>query len=144
MSALVTLHALPLIGGLQIDQVGATAISSVLNRYLETHAKTGANTLGGHIGSVLAFAQEKGWIKDKPSIPMIPVQKLARPIVSQELLDRFLEAVDAQGNLHASFLVRAQILMGMRNHEARLMRWSGLRLDQKVFITGLIHPKLKA
>jgi integrase/recombinase XerD len=24
--------------------------------------------------------------------------------------------------------------MGMRNHEARLMKWSGLRLDQKVFI----------
>ena len=31
-------------------------------------------------------------------------------------------------------LVRAQLLMGMRNHEARLMKWSGLRLTQKAFI----------
>jgi integrase len=62
------------------------------------------------------------------------VQRKHRPVVSGDLLDRFLEAVDTQGSLHASFLVRAQILMGMRNHEARLMRWSGLRLDEKVFI----------
>ena len=134
LRGLVTRHALPLIGGLQIARVDATAISTVLNRYLETHARSGTNTLALHIGALLAFAVEKGWIDEKPSIPIIPVQRKHRPVVSGDLLDQFLEAVDALGSLHASFLVRAQILMGMRNHEARLMRWSGLRLDEKVFI----------
>jgi hypothetical protein len=76
----------------------------------------------------------KGWIKERPHIPTIPVQKQARPIIPTATLERFLEAVDACESLHASFLVRAQLLMGMRNHEARLMKWSGFRREQKVFI----------
>lgn len=131
---LVTNHALPILGGLQLTQVDSTAISTVLNRYLSTHARAGTNTLALHIGALLSFAVEKAWIEKRPKIPMVPVQKVSRPVVSKDGLDQFLEAIDAQGNLQVSFLVRAQILMGMRNHEARLMKWSGLRLDQRVFI----------
>ncbi|GLH74764.1 hypothetical protein GETHLI_32660 [Geothrix limicola] len=134
LKGLITLHALPLIGGFLVSQLDSTALNGVLNRYLETHTKSGANTFALHLGALLGFAVEKDWIKEKPTISIIPVQRKHRPVVPKDLLDQFLEAVDAQGSLHASFLVRAQILMGMRNHEARLMRWSGLRLDQKVFI----------
>jgi integrase len=134
LRCLITNHALPLIGGIQICQLDSTAINTVLNRYLESHTRSGTNTFALHLGALLGFAVEKGWIKDRPSIPMIPVQRVPRPVVAIEILDRFLEAIDAQGCLHASFLVRAQLLMGMRNHEARMMKWSGLRMDQKIFI----------
>ena len=131
---LVRNHVLPLIGGLQVSEIDSTAINTVLNRYLEHHTRRGTNTLALHLGAVLGFAIEKGWIKERPRIPTIPVQKQARPIIPTATLERFLEAVDACGSLHASFLVRAQLLMGMRNHEARLMTWSGFRREQKVFI----------
>lgn len=134
LKGLVGRHVLPTIGGFLLTQLDSTALNGVLNRYLETHSRAGTNTLALHLGALLGFAVEKGWIDERPRIPMIPVQRRNRPVVPGDLLDRFLEAVDAQENLHASFLVRAQLLMGMRNHEARLMRWSGLRLDQKVFI----------
>lgn len=134
LDLMVTKHVLPYLGGLQLAKIDATAINSVLNRYLETHAATGTNGLALNISALLGFAVEKGWIDRKPRIQMVPVQKKARPVVGAPDLDRFLEAVDAQGNLHASFLIRAQLLMGMRNHEARMMKWSGLRLAQKAFI----------
>lgn len=134
LKGLLKLHALPFIGGFLVSQVDETAINGVMNRYLDGRSRSGANSLGGYVGIILTFAVTKGWITERPKIPTLQVQRKNRPIVPRDLLDRFLEAVDAQGNLHASFLVRAQILMGMRNHEARLMRWSGLRLDQKVFI----------
>lgn len=134
LKGLVSRHVLPTIGGFLLTQLDSTAINGVLNRYLESHSRTGTNTLALHLGALLAFSVEKGWLAERPRIPVIPVQRKHRPVVPGDLLDRFLEAVDAQGSLHASFLVRAQILMGMRNHEARLMRWSGLRLDEKVFI----------
>lgn len=134
LKGLLKLHALPFIGGFLVSQVDETAINGVMNRYLEGRSRSGANSLGGYVGIILTFAVTKGWLTERPKIPTLQVQRKNRPIVPGDLLDRFLEAVDAQGCLHASFLIRAQILMGMRNHEARLMRWSGLRLDQKVFI----------
>ncbi len=134
LKGLLTLHALPIIGGFLVSQVDETAINGVMNRYLVGRSRSGANSLGGYVGIILGFAVTKGWLDERPQIPMLQVQRKARPVVPGDLLDRFLEAVDAQGCLHASFLVRAQLLMGMRNHEARLMRWSGLRLDEKVFI----------
>jgi hypothetical protein len=125
---------LPNHGGLEINLIDSTAINAVLNRYLESHARTGTNTLALHLGALLGFAVEKGWMEKWPSIPMIPVQKRARPIVTEETLDQFLAVVDAQGCLPASFLVRAQVYMGRRNHEARMMKWSGLRMEQRSFI----------
>jgi len=134
LELMVGKHVLPYLGGLQLAKIDSTAINTILNRYLETHARTGTNGLALNISALLGFAVEKGWIDRKPRVQMIPVQKKSRPVLAVDELERFLEAVDAQGNLHASFLVRAQLLMGMRNHEARLMKWSGLRLTQKVFI----------
>lgn len=134
LELMVGKHVLPYLGGLQLAKIDATAINTVLNRYLETHAATGTNGLALNISALMGFAFEKGWIDRKPRIQMIPVQKKARPVLPMNDLDRFLDAVDAQGHIQASFLVRAQLLMGMRNHEARMMKWSGLRLDQKVFI----------
>lgn len=87
-----------------------------------------------NISALMGFALEKGWIDRKPRIQVVPMQKKARPILPMNDLDRFLDAVDAQGHLQTSFLVWAQLLIGMRKHEARVMKWSGLRLDQKVFI----------
>ena len=134
LKCLIMKHVLPIIGGLQVTEIDSTAINGVLNLYLERYEASGANTVALHIGALLSFAQAKGWIKERPRISRIPTQKKSRPIIPLEALDRFLEAVDAQGRLDVSFLVRAQVLMGMRNHEARLMKWAGLRLDQKVFV----------
>ena len=127
-------HVLPLLGGLELSTIDTTAISTVLNRYLETFTASGANSVGLHIGAILAFGREKKWIKERPRITKIPVQKKSRPVITVEDLDRFLEAVDAQNTLDISFLVRAQILMGMREHEARMMKWSGLSMEQRIFI----------
>lgn len=129
------LHILPLIGGLQVSDVDATAINTVLNNYLKKFAASGANSVGLHISALLGFAVEKKWIKkeDLPKITKIPVQKKARPIIVNDDLERFLEAIDAQGELDISFLVRAQILMGMREHEARMMKWTGFHKDQKTY-----------
>jgi integrase len=134
LKCLIVKHVLPIIGGVQVTEIDSTAINGVLNLYLERYQATGANTVALHIGALLSFAESKGWIKDRPKISRIPTQKKSRPIIPVEALECFLEAVDAQGRLDVSFLVRAQILMGMRNHEARLMKWSGLRLEQKVFV----------
>lgn len=135
LKGLITAHALPILGGIQVCDIDKTAINTVLNLYLaKNHKASGANTLALHIGALLGFAVETGRVKERPVTPMVSVQKKPRPIVPKDALDAFLVAVDKQNNLHASFLVRAQLLMGMRNHEARLMRWSGLRLNQKVYI----------
>jgi integrase len=106
----------------------------VLNSYLKKFAASGANSVGLHISALLSFGIEKKWIKERPKIPKIPVQRKVRPIITRDDLDQFLAAVDAQNAPDISFLIRAQILMGLREHEARLMKWSGFRLDQKVFI----------
>ena len=129
----VVKHVLPVLGGFQVSEIDTTAISMVLNKYLKTFTASGANSVGLHIGALLGFAMEKKWIKERPKIAKIPVQKKARPVITIEDLDRFLEAIDAQNTPDISFLIRAQILMGMREHEARMMKWSGLSLDQKVF-----------
>ena len=129
-------HVLPILGGFQITEIDSTAISTVLNKYLERFAASGANSVGLHLGAMLAFAVEKKWLKamERPKVPRIPVQKKSRPVLSVEDLDRFLEAIDEQGAMDVSFLVRAQLLMGMREHEARMMKWTGLSLERKVFV----------
>jgi len=128
-------HVLPILGDLPVDEIEATQISMVLNKYLQTFSASGANSIGRHIGALLGFAVENKWIKghERPKDPRIPVQKKPRPIITIEDLDKFLEAIDAQGALDISFLARAQVLMGMRVHEARLMKWSGLSLERKIF-----------
>jgi len=127
-------HILPVLGGLQVSEIDTTAINTVLNAYLRKFSASGANSVGLHISALLSFSMEKKWIKERPRVTHIPVQKKVRPIITLEDRDRFLEAIDAQGALDISFLIRAQILMGMREHEARMMKWSGLSLEQKVFI----------
>ena len=128
-------HVLPILGDLQVNEIETTHISMVLNKYLKTFSASGANSIGRHIGALLGFAVENKWIKghERPKVPRIPVQKKPRPIITIEDLERFLEAIDEQGAPDVSFLVRAQVLMGMRVHEARLMKWSGFSLERKVF-----------
>ena len=65
---------------LQVSEIDSTVINTVLNRYLESHTRRGTNTLALHLGAVLGFAIEKDWIKERPRIPIIPIQKQARYI----------------------------------------------------------------
>jgi hypothetical protein len=89
------MFVLPTLGTLQIDEIETTHISMVLNKYIKTFSASGANPIGRHLGALLGFAVENKRIKghDRPKVPRIPVQKMPRPIITIEDLDKFLEAM---------------------------------------------------
>jgi len=74
-------------------------------------------------------------------VPKLEIQKVARPIVTEEDLDAFLSAVDSLNVLDFSFMVRAQIYMGLRIDEAITMEWKGVRLNERVYIPSKTKNK---
>lgn len=52
-------HVPPFLGGFRIPRIDAAATSTVLNKYLERFAASGVNSVGLHLGAMLAFAVER-------------------------------------------------------------------------------------
>ncbi len=105
---------------------------------------SGANKLVRHLGTVFGWAVEVRLLPHTVAKPKrLQEQEIVRHFLEFDELGAFLAEVDKPHRylknppqnygLHMSVIVRAMVLMALREDEARYMRWSGFSSDMTMY-----------
>lgn len=95
--------------------------------WYQDHTPQGANKLLRRLRDVIAFGVENGLIQKRPCrIDYVQAEKIQRPTLSLELVDKFLTVVDRARNPHLGIACRLAIFLGLREKECLNVSWTGV------------------
>lgn len=128
-------HVIPYIGQTPIASLTTQTLMEIVNKYIDQgNSKSGANTIISYIRTILNFAKLKEYlVRDVPKLTMFKIQRKKKPVIPFEKLGDFLLSVDSHNRPKISIMVRAMLYLGLREKEARLMKWSNIDWAQKTY-----------
>jgi integrase len=134
--ASLTRHAFPVLGDMQVHEIGRAAVQRAVADVWATRPATAKNVLR-RIGSVLRYAAAHGWrANDNPAdlrllrlagLPSLPAGR-NHPSLPWSRVPAFLRALDGMEGM-AALALRWCVLTACRSNEARGARWSELSFD---------------
>lgn len=129
------LNVLPFIGESAIAQITSDDIKEALNKYLDKgRSKSGYNVILSYIRTIMNYADKKEYLHKKvPEMNLLEVQKKKKPVLREEHILPFLKAIDDMDRPKISVMVRAMLYFGLRENEARLMKWSNFEFSEMTY-----------
>ena len=136
-------HVIPIIGDKLVRQLNNADMKTIVSAYMDNerpgrwkHIKRtagGCNNLLCHLSGLITFAEEQDYIVKRPKFPFLEEQEKEKKIIPSASLPAFFKALDDMKEAHFSLIVRFCILNGLRESEARSMKWSQIDLYNKTF-----------
>lgn len=129
------LNVLPFIGDSSIAQITSDEIKEALNKYLDKgRSKSGYNVIMSYIRTIMNYADKKEYLHKKvPEMELLQVQEKKKPVLREEHIIPFLKAIDDMNRPKISVMVRAMLYFGLRENEARLMKWSNFDFKEETY-----------
>lgn len=122
--ARLNLHVINVIGDKPLRLLTNSDLKQIVSKYMSKHEPSGANNLLLQLSSVLSFAREEGYSVPIIKMPRQKIQEKDRKYIPKDKIAEFLTAIDAENNLNLSILTRFMLLCGLRETEARTIKWS--------------------
>jgi len=110
-------------------------LKETLNKYIDKgNSKSGYNVIASYVRTIMNFANKQDYlIKKVPELPPLKVQKKKKNILNEDNVIPFLQAIDKQNRPKISVMVRGMLYFGLRENEARLMKWSNFDFKQGIY-----------
>lgn len=145
-------HLISVIGDKLIRQITDADLKKVAQEYLtKPNAKwkhlrrtaSGCNNLFMHLSALLSYAKDEGYLAATPKIPWQEEQEKEKKIVTKDKLTEFMKAVDEENEDHFSIIMRFLLYSGLRESEARSIKWSQINLQDGTFRIGTVDNPQK-
>jgi integrase len=133
------LWILPVIGSKPVNHVATGDVSRIRSKMLDAgRSRVTVNDALKIVKLLGRFAIKLGTIKELPfRVEFLKVQKKPRPTVPASRIQEFLATVDqAARNPHISVMLRVMVGLGLRESEARGMRWEWFNLENQTYTVG--------
>jgi len=129
------LNVLPYIGEVPVATITSDLLKETLNKYIDKgNSKSGYNVIASYVRTIMNFANKQDYlIKKVPELPPLKVQKKKKNILNEDNVIPFLQAIDKQNRPKISVMVRGMLYFGLRENEARLMKWSNFDFKQGIY-----------
>lgn len=135
---------LPELGTTRVDRITTADALAVRNRMLNAgRSPVTANNLIRILKLICGYATKVRYLERVPfSVTPLRVQKKPRPVLSTSGVRTFLSTLDENTrNPQVRVMVRAMIGLGLREGEARGMRWEWLDAERRTYTVGKAKGK---
>lgn len=130
----INMHVLPYLGDEVVCTIDAEKIKKALKHYLDKgNAKSGYNVVRCYTMTLMSYALTKSYSLERPDVAPIQVQKKKKAVLSFAMVPQFLREIDKQNRIKISIMVRAMLYLGLRENEARLMKWSNIDWERAMY-----------
>lgn len=132
-------HVIPVIGDKLIRSLNTSDMKKIVATYLsgtfhnKKRSENGVNNLLMHLASIITYAEEQEYLVKRPKFPYVEAQEKEKKFIPKDKIPEFLKAIDAEKEEHLSIMVRFCLLHGLRESEARSMKWSQINLENQTF-----------